>query len=197
MIRLHWYWSTNPQKVRWALEELGLPYELHEVDLALGAQRETGFRAISPRGKVPALEIDGAALWDSNAILTYLGQREARLWPSEPGGLARALNLLYLEASAFQDLAGGHFYQRVVKPFMDREPDMDSIARASRRIQPLYDILEDHLRDGPYLLGEFSLVDCSYGPWLPCLDLDERPLLLEWRDRLAGREARARCGFTY
>ncbi|MEC9071179.1 MAG: glutathione S-transferase family protein [Myxococcota bacterium] len=197
MTRLHWYWSTNPQKVRWALEELEMPYELVKVDLGTGAQRSAGFTDISPRGKVPALEIDGAVLWDSNAILTYLGQREGRLWPSEPEDLARALNLLFMEASIFQDLAGAHFYQRVVKPFMGREPDLSSVERADRRIQPLYDVLEAHLERGPYLLGEFSLVDCSYGPWLPSLNLNERPRLKEWRDRLATRPARDRCEFTY
>ena len=149
MTRHHWYWSTNPQKVRWALEELEMPYELVKVDLGTGAQRSSGFTAISPRGKVPALEIDGAVLWDSNAILAYLGQREGRLWPCEPAELARALNLLFMEASAFQDLAGAHFYQRVVKPFMGRDPDISSVERAARRIQPLYDVLEAHLERGP------------------------------------------------
>ncbi|MDP6944975.1 MAG: glutathione S-transferase N-terminal domain-containing protein, partial [Myxococcota bacterium] len=105
-MRLHWFWSTNPQKVRLALEELALDYELVEVDLAKGAHKQADFLAIHPRGKVPALEIDGGICWESNAALEYLGLRERRLWPSEPVGLTEALSLLHMESGAFQDQAG-------------------------------------------------------------------------------------------
>ena len=122
-MRLHWYPSTNPQKVRLALEELSLDYELVELDLVKGAQKQADYLAIHPRGKVPALEIDGGVCWESNAALQYLGMREGRLWPTEPVGLTEALSLLHMESGAFQDLAGVYFFNRVVLPNVGRAGD--------------------------------------------------------------------------
>ena len=62
-IRLHWFWSTNPQKIRFALNELGLKYTLEFVDLRKAEQKQPAFLKLNPRAKVPVLEIDGTVLW--------------------------------------------------------------------------------------------------------------------------------------
>ena len=196
-MKLYWYWSTNPQKIRLALEELGLDYELVEVDLFSGAHKKSEYLEISPRGKVPALETDGAVLWDSGAILAYLAGREKRLWPGDPSGQAKALNLLFLESGAFQDPAGAFFWERVVLPKLGKPGDPERLAKCRKKLEPLFQILSDHLGDQDYLLGDFSLVDCAYAPWLPVLDLDEYPQLAAWRTRLQARPSWEACQFPY
>jgi len=196
-MRLHWFWSTNPQKVRLALVELGLDHEVVRVDLTAGEQKTAAYLSVNPRGKVPALEVDDTVLWESGAALAYLGQREGRLWPDTPGELAMAMNLLFLESSAFQDQASVYFYNRVVLPFVGAEPDLDRVKNAARKIQPLFQVLSDQLGDNHFLLGEFSLVDCAYAPWLPVLDLEEFPRLTAWSKRLVSRPSWAACEFTY
>jgi len=193
-IKLHWFHSTNPEKIRLALEELGLDYTRVPVDLGKGEHRTDAFRELHPRGKVPVLEIDGITLWESGAILTYLGQREQRLWPLEKPGLAKALNLLFLESAVFQDQAGVFFMNRFILPSIGREGDPDRIAKAQKKVEPILQVLAQSLGDADYLLGEFSLVDLAYAPWLPWMDLDHIPALAAWRERLMSRDAWVRCG---
>ena len=195
-MRLHWYPSTNPQKVRLALEELGLDYELVRVDLAKGAHKQADYLAIHPRGKVPALEIDGGVCWESNAALEYLGMREGRLWPTEPTGLTEALSLLHMESGAFQAQAGIYFFNRVVLPGVGREGDPERVAAAAKKIRPLLTVLEDRLEGTDYLLGALSVVDLSFAPWLPILDLEDHPRVTAWRDRLMARPSWSACEFS-
>ncbi len=195
MIRLHWFWSTNPQKVRLALEELGLEYSLETVDLVKRENKETDYLALNPRGKVPTLEIDGQVFWESGASLLYLGQREGKGWPK--ASETQALNLLFFESAAFQDQAGVFFYNRVVLPFVGADPDADRVARAQEKIRPHLQLLSGIMGAGEYLLGEFSLVDLAFAPWLPVLDLGDYPSLTAWRDRLIARPSWAACAFTY
>lgn len=196
-MRLHWYGSTNPQKVRLALEELCLEYELVELDLAKGAHKQADYLALHPRGKAPALEIDGGVCWESNAALEYLAIREARLWPTEPVGLTEALSLMHMESSAFQDLAGVYFFNRVVLPQVGRPGDPERIAKAAKKTAAILTVLDDRLEGRDYLLGDFTLVDCAYAPWLPILDLDDHARVAAWRDRLMARPSWAACGFSY
>ena len=196
-MKLYWFWSTNPQKLRMALEELGLPYEREVVDLASGVQKEAEYKAIHPRGKVPALVDGEAILWDSNAGLSYLGQKTRRLWPQDDKGLAEALSLLHFESAAFQDLAGGHFFNLVVLPRVGQKGDPARVAKAARKIQPMLDILEQRLEGKDYLLGDFSLVDIAFAVWLPVIDLSAHNNRRNWRRRLMERPAWAACEFVY
>jgi len=197
-MELYWFWSTNPQKVRFALEEIGCTYELKTVDLFERENMNDSFRALSPRGKVPALRLDdGSILWESGAALTWLGQTHQRLWPQSSRGQADALNLLFMESAAFQEQAGVHFFNRVVLPTIGKRADETRVLKASQKIKPLLQLLSNQLADRPFLLGDISVVDCAYAPWLPVLYLDEFPRLAAWRDRLESRDAWARCDFRY
>ncbi len=196
-MKLYWFWSTNPQKVRWALEELGLAYELVEVDLVKREHKQDWFQKISPRCVVPALELEDVVLWESDAILTYLGEQYGSLWPADTHGKAKALRLMFLEAAAFQDPASTHFFNRVVLPSIGKEGDPERVAKAAKKIRPILSVLAEELGEQDYLLGEFSLVDCAFGPWLSSIDLDDFPVLEAWRDRLRSRPAFLRCKFRY
>ena len=84
MIRLHHVPGSRSMRVLWLLEELGLPCELQVWSLTDGGLRSPEFQAMSPAGRVPALQIDGRAIFESGAIVQYLTEREGRLAPA-PG----------------------------------------------------------------------------------------------------------------
>lgn len=197
-MELYWWWSTNPQKIRLALEEMQLSYTLNVVDLFKRENQADSFRDISPRGKVPVLKLpDGRLLWESGAALTWLGQAHQTLWPQSARGQSDALNLLFMESSAFQDLASVHFFNRIILPTIGKEADEARVLKASQKIKPLLTLLSDQLGEHPYLLGELSVVDFAYAPWLPVLYLEEFPNLGQWRERLQRLEAWNRCEFRY
>ena len=187
-IKLYGFSSPNPIKVRIALEELGLEYDYQHVDLYKKENRQPEFLLLNPRGKVPVLVTDRVTICESNASLTYLGERYGRLWPEVGGGdHGRALDLLYMEGNAFQELAGAFFFNRVVLPKIGKPPDSERELKAAEKLEPILHILLNQLGDKDYLFGDFSLVDCAFGAWLPYLDLDHLLPLVGWRERIMGR----------
>lgn len=198
VMRLHWFWSTNPQKVRLALEELGEPYELVVVDLREKSQRTEKFGVLSPRGKVPVLQVGELILWESNAILTWLGLNKG-LWPEDPRHQCDAISLLHMESAAFQDAAGTCYFERFIQPtYMGTKPDEARVKRVHARLRPLLDILEERLALNPWLAGpELSVVDCAFAPWFPFLDYEEHPRLIAWSSAMEQRPSWASCSMRY
>ncbi|MEE2828338.1 MAG: glutathione S-transferase family protein [Myxococcota bacterium] len=195
-MKLYWFSSTNPQKVRLALEELELPYELITVDLYKGMHRKGESAERLPRRKVPVLEVDGASIHESGAILAWLG-RQHGLWPNTPAEEGEALSLLFLESSAFQDPASAFFWDRVVLPRIGAQRDEERLAKARKKLNPLLDILEGRLESRNWLMGEFSVVDCAYAAWLPVLELDGHPRVASMLERLRARPSWQACQFEY
>jgi hypothetical protein len=94
-MKLYHFPSPNPQKVTFALKELGLDCEIIPVDLAKGEQKAPAFLAVNPAGRVPVLVDDGVTLTESQAILAYLGDKTGRLWPVSAARRAQALQWLF------------------------------------------------------------------------------------------------------
>ena len=193
-IRLYWYWTTNPQKVRFALEEMNLSYTLHKINLGTKENQSEDYLSINPKGQVPALSIDGQIITESNAILLSLATRFEKLWPSSPQEQSRAMELLFFESSTFSSLAYTHYYNLVVRPLIGAQPNKGAINKAKTRLFPILDRFEKHFKQGhEYLLSSFSIVDCSYGVWLPHISLDNHPNVRAWRDRLMNHNGWHRC----
>lgn len=190
-ITLYWYWTTNPQKLRLALEELKLEYNLQKIHLGYGDHLTEEYKKIHPRQLVPALEIDDGILWESGAALHYLANREQKLLPQD---VFSGLNLLFLETGAIQRLAGAHFIQKKINPIIGKPTNHDVIEQANKKLQPIFAILDKQLQKYDYLCGDFSIVDCAYAPWLPYLDLENWTSLLEYRERIKGRDSWKACG---
>jgi glutathione S-transferase len=94
-MKLYHFPSPNPQKIHFALLELGLECEIIPVDLTKGEHRKPEFLALNPYGRVPVL-IDGdLTLWESHAILAYLGEKAGKMWPTSAAGRADALRWLF------------------------------------------------------------------------------------------------------
>lgn len=197
-MKLYWWWTTNPQKVRLALEELSLPYTLETIDLFRGKHRTDTYKVTSPRQRVPALELDdGTILWESGAALLWIGTTYPQLWPTVPADKIQAMNLLFMESAAFQEHASTHFFNRVVLPAIGKQGDETRVEKAAKKITPLLDLLQGVLGDKPYLFGTLTVVDYAFAPWLPVLDLTQYPTLTEWRSRLRARPAWSQCDFQY
>lgn len=186
-IILYWYWTTNPQKIRLALEDVDTPYTLKRINLSKAEHRTEAYATLNPRMKVPTLQVGDAVLWESGAALMYLSKIFPQLWPSTAQAEGQALSLLFMESSVFQRHAGTHYWQKVIQPRLGNTPNEDKIKSAAHQIQPLLQILKTQLASSDYLFGDFSLVDCAFAPWLPHLDLSGWPLLIEWRYRLMNR----------
>ena len=188
-IHLYWFWSTNPQKVRFALEEMKLSYTLHKIDLGKKENQSSEYLSINPKGQVPALSIDGQLITESNAILLSLAMRFHRLWPSSPQEQSKAMELLFFESSTFSSLAGTHYSNLVIRPLIGAKPNKPAVLKAKSKLVPILDRFEEHFKKGhTYLTSTFSIVDCAYGVWLPHICLDAHPNVRAWRDRLMNKE---------
>jgi glutathione S-transferase len=201
VLTLYWFWSFNPQKVRLALEELGLDYSLVTVDLTRGGQHTDLVGELNPNRKVPILRWDEYTLWESNAILTYLGERTNRLWPVDAEGKGVAAKWLHFEARHLSEPIGELWFNGYVARLMNRPPDTLAQERAQKNGARYLAVANEHLGRNEWMLGEqFSLLDCCYGPMFDALSLAGEylaayPALGEYLARMRGRRAWKACQF--
>ncbi len=169
-MRLYYFPTPNPMKVKFALNELGLDCEMIDVDLAKGAHREPGFLAINPFGRVPALVDGDLTLTESHAMLAYLGDTTGRLWPTSPAGRAAALNWLFFLSQHILPPAGDVALRLRAKLF-GIPLDEATVARGEKALPPALGVVEGQLARHRWIAGDaFSLVDCAYGPILNVVD---------------------------
>ena len=168
MIRFYFHPTPNPAKVALMLEEVGLSYEVIPVDTSKGEQHKPEFRAINPNGKVPAIvDTDGPGgketrVFDSGAILLYLGEKTGRLIgsPSEKGEL---LSWLFFIATGIGPFSGQAVHFQHAAP----EKLSYAINRYRREVERHYEVLDLHLNGRDFLVGdEFSIADISAWGWL-------------------------------
>ena len=192
--------APSPLKVRFALAELGLDHERVEVNLLTWDQHSPGFKKLNPHGKVPVLEDGAFVLRESGAILSYLGRAygQGSLWPSHPAEEAIALQWLFFEACHLMAPLATVFFTELVSPLVGLPASApEVIADNQAELIRSLAVLEAQLQGREYVMGEFSLVDCSLGviaSMLPrtSLDTPER-----WPNVFAyGARIRARAGWA-
>ena len=170
-MKLYYFPSPNPQKVRFALLELGLECEIVPVDLTKREQRTPEFLALNPHGRVPVLTDGNLTLWESHAILAYLGEKTGRLWPTSTAGRADALRWLFFLAQHISPPATDLVFNRIAVKRLGLPGDEAAIARGEKALPAVLRILEGQLAHGTWLLGdEFTLVECDYGPVLNAIE---------------------------
>ena len=163
MLKFYFNGSPNPTKVALLLEELGLPYELIQIDTRTGAQFAPDFLAVNPNAKVPAIDDDGVVVFDSNAILLYLGEKTGRFMPAAGAkNRAELLSWLMFVATGL----GPYFGQAVhFKHYAPKDTDY-AHNRYQFEAQRHLAILNDRLADRPYMLGDaYSIVDMDVWGW--------------------------------
>ena len=194
-MKLYASWSPNPQKVLFALKELDQGAEIVGIDLFKGEQATPAFTALNPMQKVPVTEDGSFVLWESNAILAWLGERHKKLWPQDPSGLASALRWMFFEARHISESVGNLWFYESVAPAIGVPVDEGAIERGHSDLQKPMQVLEQHLSKAPWMHGdEFTLIDCSIGTDLAALaaskfDWKQYPMARTYVDRIRERKA--------
>jgi len=152
-------------KVALLLEELGLPYEPIPVDTRKGEQFKAEYVKLNPNAKVPCIVDNGVTVFDSNAILLYLGEREGKFLPQDKNSQKRAelLSWLMFIATGIGPYSGQSVHFRHAAP----EPKEYSLNRYDFEAHRHWKILDDHLKENTYMLGdEYSIVDMAFWGWV-------------------------------
>lgn len=191
-------WSTpNGYKVSIALEELGLPYEVHPIDITQNEQFDPEFLKISPNNKIPAIiDPDGPggepfALFESGAILLYLARKTGRLMPESPRAYWTAVQWLMWQMGGFGPMLGqAHHFLRFAPEDVPYAKE-----RYRNETRRLYGVLDKRLGEAEWLArDEYSMADIATFPWAARhewqeIDLDDFPNVKRWFDSIASRPA--------
>jgi GST-like protein len=197
-----WYWPTpNGWKISIALEEMGLPYEMKPVNIGAGEQFSPAFQAISPNGRMPAIiDPDGPggeplAIFESGAILQYLGVKSGRYYPQDARAKADVDQWLFWQVGGLGPMAGQthHFRQYAPSLTKDQRHLAYGVQRYTNETNRLYGVMDRRLADRDFLAGDYSIADMAAWPWiLPAhqgQDLDGFPHLKAWHERVGARPA--------
>lgn len=196
MIDVYTWPTPNGHKVHIMLEECGLPYTVHAVDIGAGDQFKPDFLRISPNNKIPAIvDSDGPdgkpiSLFESGAILLYLAAKTAKFLPEDVRGKYVALQWLMFQMGSVGPMFGQAHHFRVYAP----EKIPYAIDRYTNETKRLYGVLNKRLGEVPYLAGEYSIADIATFPWTRShatqgVDLAEYPNVKRWFDAIAARPA--------
>jgi len=159
--------SPRSFKVLWAAHQLGVDYEFKLVDFSKNAQKSAEFLAINPNGRAPALEHDGFALWESNAIVEYLAslKPQSGAMPSDPRAAHGVRKWLYWESAHWDPACAVFAFERVVKPLFGLGETNDAeIARGTQLFERVGPVLDDQLKKHRYIAGEtLTVADLAIG----------------------------------
>ncbi|SDI18016.1 glutathione S-transferase [Paraburkholderia steynii] len=162
MLQFYFHPSPNPIKVALLLEELETPFELSSVDTFKGEQHAPAYRKINPNGKVPAIVDDGVTVFDSHAILLYLGAKHDKFVPSAASERAAMLSWLQFVATGLSPFSGQAVH------FLHHAPEPLPYARNRylKEVERHYRVLDEHLATSKYLAGDtYSIADIALWGW--------------------------------
>lgn len=197
MIEVYSWPTPNGHKVHIMLEECGLQYRVHPVDIGAGDQFAPDFLAISPNNKIPAItDAEGPdgepiSLFESGAILLYLAGKTGRLLPADVRGKYEVLQWLMLQMGSVGPMLGQAHHFRVYAP----EKLPYAIERYTNEAQRLYGVLNKRLAHTTYVGGrDYSIADIAVFPWLRSwknqgVEMSDYPHLKGWFDEIAKRPA--------
>ncbi len=163
MIRFHYNLSPNPMKVALCLEELGLPYEPVPVDTRMGQQFDPGYVAINPNAKVPAIVDGDVTVFDSNAILLFLAEKEGRFLPQGEAARGEMLSWLMFVATGIGPFSGQcvHF-----RHFAPKDAGAYAVDRYVYEAHRHWGVVEERLAGRSFMLGEdYTIVDMALWGW--------------------------------
>jgi GST-like protein len=192
------YTDTTPNgyKISIMLEEVGLPYTAHHVDIGKGDQFKPEFLAISPNNKIPAIiDRDGPGgkpypMMESGAILIYLAEKTGKLLPQETRARFDVLQWLFFQMAHIGPMLGQAHHFRLYAP----EQIPYAVNRYTNEAKRLYGVLDKRLADRGYLAGEYSVADIAVWPWLrrpdrQGVEIADHPNVKRWFDAIAARPA--------
>jgi len=191
-------WATpNGHKVHIMLEECGLSYMVHAVDIGAGDQFKPEFLRISPNNKIPAIvDSEGSdgrpiSLFESGAILIYLAGKTGKFLPGDVRGKYESLQWLMFQMGGVGPMLGQAHHFRLYAP----EKIDYAIQRYSNEAKRLYGVMDTQLSRNAYIAGaEYTIAEIAIWPWLRShknqgIDLDEFKSVKRWFDEIAERPA--------
>lgn len=195
MIQLYSWKTPNGRKVSVMLEEIGLPYEVHAVDLGKRQQFTPEYLAINPNNKIPSIiDSDGPGgkpltLFESGAILLYLAEKTGKLWPQDMRKRYEVIQWLMFQMGGVGPMFGQANYF-----FRLEEKVPYAIDRFHKEALRLYRVLEQELSKKEFLAGEYSIADIATYPWVGRHDihqvkLEDFPNVKRWFDKISARPA--------
>jgi len=196
MIDLYTWTTPNGRKVSIMLEELGLPYRTHAINIGKGDQFKPDYVKINPNAKIPAIvDPDGpdgepVAMMESGAILIYLAGKTGKLLPESVRGRYDALQWLMFQMGGVGPFFGQvHHFLRSAKQAVPY-----AIERYVKETRRLYGVLNDHLEKHEFLADEYSIADIATYPWTARYEwhktrLEDFPHVKRWFDTLSARPA--------
>ncbi len=196
MIDLYSSPTPNGYKASVMLEEVGLPYELHAIDLMSGAQKEDWFLKINPNGRIPAIvdrDNGDFPVFESGAILIYLAEKSGKLLPADTKARSEVLQWLMFQMGGVGPMQG---QANVFTRYFDEQiPSV--IARYQNETKRLYTVLDKRLAGRDFLVGDYSIADIANWCWVRShawcgIEIDDLPYLKAWVERIAARPAAER-----
>jgi GST-like protein len=192
-----YFWSTpNGYKISIMLEELGAPYRVEFIDIGKGEQFAPAFLAVSPNNRIPAIVDpegpDGQplAIFESGAILQYLGRKFGMFYPSNERAKADVDQWLFWQVGGLGPMAGQCNHFRLYAP----ENIPYAIDRYTKEVERLFGVMEKRLSNRQYLAGTYSIADIASFPWARtwqtlAQDIGKFPNVERWLNRIAERAA--------
>jgi GST-like protein len=198
MLTLYSRATPNGRKIAIALEESGLPYRVHAVDLSKKEQKTPEFLSLNPNGRIPVLVDDDAgkggmlAVFESGAILIYIAEKSGRLLPADALARIAALQWLFFASDQVTHTAMQvHWLVRL----RDRNKPTPHLAGYQAELRRLYGVLDGALTGKTWLAGEdYSIADIATWTWIERhafhgMVLESFPALADWFSRVAARPA--------
>jgi GSH-dependent disulfide-bond oxidoreductase len=195
MIQLYTWGTPNGKKIPIMLEEIGMPYEVHPINIGQGDQFKPEYLAINPNNKIPSIiDPDGPGgksltLFESGAILMYLAEKSGKLWPADMRQRYTVIQWLMFQMGGVGPMFGqaNYFYRLEEKiPY--------AIERFHKEALRLYAVLEKALGKSEFLAGEYSIADIATYPWvwrheMHHVKLEDFPSVKRWYDDISNRPA--------
>jgi glutathione S-transferase len=195
MLKVHGFrMSPNTRRALFALEEVGVPYELVVVDLMAGEQKSPGYLALNPTGRVPTLVDGDFVLWESNAILEYVAalHPEKKLGGQSPRDAGEIARWTFMNAAHLSPNVARIFSHTIRLPEDQRIPRL--VTEARDEVDRSLRAMAARLEGREYLVDRFSLAEIALAPTLSAapmlgIDLGRFPAVAAWMQRITGRPA--------
>ena len=190
MLELYTASTPNGWKVSVTLEELGLEYQLHKIILQDQQQKEAGYVAINPNGRIPTLVDDGFAVFESGAIMIYLAEKTGRLMPTDVKGRSEVIQWLMFQMSGIGPMMGqANVFFRTME-----EKIPAAISRYQNESRRLFEVLDRQLDHSEWLAKNFSIADIANWCWVRLyfwsgVSLDGLDNLQRWLEAMEARPA--------
>lgn len=192
MIDLYTWTTPNGRKISIALEELGLPYKAHPIDITKDEQFGPDFLKISPNNRIPAIidRDNNMSLFESGAILIYLGDKTGKLLPKDGEARYRVIEWLMWQMGGIGPMIGQAHH------FLRQNPGKAPYAeeRYHKEALRLYGVLDRRLEGRDFMAGDYSIADIATWPWISRfewhrVDLNQFPNVKRWYVSIAKRPA--------